>query len=584
MLKIESLKEVPRDLFMKKPFLRIVFLIVLEFFLSILIDPYIEIVSPFQNILINSLLPLFFLLILYFLTLRIVLSLFLVNFIHLLFVLINFKKTEILNSNIIYYDLILLPQYLEGLHLVFGFIITNILFLILGLSILIGIFYLIFKYDISFEMKTKFRILILICTILIFYYGNKKIGRTVAVELPIFKWSAFNQVNGASSVGVMGNIELGYLLSNHELKKSKPKKIDLFWNDPLLVEVPVTPIEVSVKPDIILIQSESLVDPGDLKGIHSDYALNYIRASINREKQGYLIPPVLGGYTLQTEFEVLTGISTHFFGSRAAYYDLPLDTVVSLPKVMNKNNYRTVALHPNDKKYWNREIAFKKLGFSQFKDLDHYWQWKDERDFKNTHNLVSDFTLVKSIITELEISNQPSLIFAISLGNHGPWGMFGDTLPVQLNLQEKQKKIIVDYLHSTQEVDDSFKILLNYLKNRKRPTLLIFYSDHLPGFGEIFDALPFKNNRSPVLQGVPLFVWSSYSLPYSLPEYLPSYLLGGWILKASGIPAENQFIGSQKLCDTMQLQRESYETILNKYEPIWDNYKHMSGYFLTHSK
>ncbi len=584
MLKIESLKGNFRYLLTSKPLFQLVFLVVIEFFLSILVDPYIEILSPFQNSVINSILPLFLILILYYFTMRLVLSIFLTNLLHILLVLVNFKKTEILNSNLIYYDFLLVNQYIEGLHLILGFISSYFPFILIGFILLLGIIYLIIQKEKPYTLKPKFRAIILVFIIIFTYYTNKIVGKYIPVEIPFLNWSTFNQIQGATAVGVTGNLQMGYLLSGHELKKIDPNKIKLFWNEPFHLYEALPSIDLELKPDVIILQSESLIDPGDLQQLNKKYSLNFIRSNISKDKQGYVVPPVWGGYTLQTEFEVLTGISTNFFGSRAAYYDLPLDTVPSIPKIFHSNQYKTIALHPNDGKYWNRNIAFQKLGFAEFKDLQHYWQWKDDRKFKNSHNLISDYTFIKSILQELDQVSSPTLLFAISLGNHGPWGMFDDSEEINLPLEDSQKKILSDYLHTTKEVDDSFKILFNYLKQRKRPTLLIFYSDHLPGFGDLYSSIPFKNNRSPVSQGVPLFVWSNYPLPYSLPEYLPSYLLGGWILKASGIQAENQFIGAQKLCDTMQMQRESYETILQKYESIWDNYKHMSGYFLTHSK
>jgi phosphoglycerol transferase MdoB-like AlkP superfamily enzyme len=584
MLKIEFLKSNYIDIFKTNSFVRILIIIFLEFFLSILIDPYIEIFSPVQNILVNAIIPTLFALLIYFLIQRIAITLLITNMLHIFLVLMNLKKTEILNSNIIYYDFLLVHQYLEGLHLVLGFIGSFFLVIFICFGIFLALILTALKFEQPSLLAFKYRISLVIITLLVSYYSHKYIGINTAVELPFFNWSAFNQVQGAYSVGVTGNIQLGYLVSGHDLKTAIQKNIDLFWNDPLLVSEDPTTFELVDKPDVIVLQSESLIDPGDIKDLHKKFSLNFIRSAISKDKQGYLLPPVWGGYTLQTEFEVLTGVSTNFFGSRASYYDLPLDTVLSIPKIYNSNQYKTIALHPNDRKYWNREIAFKKLGFSEFKDLDYYWQWKDDPNFKNTHNLISDFTLMKSIIQELEQSKTPTLLFAISLGNHGPWGMFGDSVSHSLNLEDSHKKVLSDYLHTTKEVDDSFKILLNYLKTRKKPTLLVFYSDHLPGFGDLYDSIHFKNNRKPTSQGVPIFVWSNYNLTYSLPEYLPSYLLGGWILTASGISPEKQFVGSSKLCNTMQKEKESYETIEGKYKEIWENYKHLSGYYLTHSK
>ena len=225
MLKIEFLKSNHIDIFKTNSFVRILIIIFLEFFLSILIDPYIGLFSPVQNILVNAIIPTLFALLIYFLIQRISITLLITNMFHIFLVLMNLKKTEILNSNIIYYDFLLVHQYLEGLHLVLGFIGSFFLVIFICFGIFIALILTALKFEQPSLLAFKYRISLVITTLLVSYYSHKYIGINTPVELPFFNWTAFNQVQGAFSVGVTGNIQLGYLVSGHELKTAIQKRV-----------------------------------------------------------------------------------------------------------------------------------------------------------------------------------------------------------------------------------------------------------------------------------------------------------------------------------------------------------------------
>src|SRR5690606_17873609 len=124
--------------------------------------------------------------------------------------------------------------------------------------------------------------------------------------LPSLDWEVFTQNHGARVAGVSGNLVLGRLASGRVEPVREPGLAEAFWNDPLVLEAQAAlqAAPGAEKPDIIVIQSESLFDPATLCGVPKETVLE---AFAEHGEGGELEVPVYGGRTLQTEFEMLTG-------------------------------------------------------------------------------------------------------------------------------------------------------------------------------------------------------------------------------------------------------------------------------------
>jgi phosphoglycerol transferase MdoB-like AlkP superfamily enzyme len=168
-------------------------------------------------------------------------------------------------------------------------------------------------------------------------------------------------------------------------------------------------------PDIIIVQSESLFDVTRLKGIDTD-VMPAMRAAASRGWSDELRVPTFGGGTIRTEFEFLTALPLAALPQlRYPYLQLTEAEIPSIARELRSNGYRTLAIHPNGGAFWNRNHAFRALGFDRFLDADAFGS-ADRYGW-----YVSDASLVERIIAEMRDDDQPQMVMAISIQNHGPY-------------------------------------------------------------------------------------------------------------------------------------------------------------------
>ena len=78
--------------------------------------------------------------------------------------------------------------------------------------------------------------------------------------------------------------------------------------------------------NVVYVQLESFIDPDEIRGLElSEEAAPTWNALTEQYSSGYLTVPVVGAGTANTECEVLTGMSTRFFGPGEYPYQTQLD-------------------------------------------------------------------------------------------------------------------------------------------------------------------------------------------------------------------------------------------------------------------
>jgi len=91
-------------------------------------------------------------------------------------------------------------------------------------------------------------------------------------------------------------------------------------------------------------------------------------------------------------------------------------------------------------------------------------------------------------------------IFAITMGNHGPWREGG--LPIDPELQRRfatevpQGDDLLRYLEGLRRSDEMLRILLSGLRRRDYEGVLAFYGDHLPSLPQVFRHFAFDEGDS----------------------------------------------------------------------------------------
>lgn len=276
-------------------------------------------------------------------------------------------------------------------------------------------------------------------------------------------------------------------------------------------------------PLIVVWQSESFMDLRHF-GAENLNLPNLDRLRTQAAQWGRMTSVFEGGYTLRTEFAVLSGLlpeNVHIDASypylRASHY-----TDVVWPEKLRKAGFKTQFVHPYDKTFFLRHKAMPQLGFDKMLMLDEF-DHNPERDGP----YVSDLTLAKTVIKEIDKEpHARNFVFVASMGNHGPWepGRVGDlTDNVEI------------YCELLQRADHALGNLAHHLDGLDRPVWLLFYGDHAPLLKSFAD--PFPDPRTDYII-VPLGRARSHSQkPVREQEEAPWNLLGD-LLRYAGLNKE----------------------------------------------
>ncbi len=239
-------------------------------------------------------------------------------------------------------------------------------------------------------------------------------------------------------------------------------------------------IETAGAPLIVVWQSESFLDMRRL-GI-SNLSLPALDALRKRACRWGLLGNVFeGGYTMRTEFAVLSGLDPGQLGNDAGHPYLSARRYGRLawPSRLREAGWQTLFVHPYDRTFFMRHRALPELGFDRLIMLD---------DFNHAASpeapYITDADLgrrVAQLCLEAD-QHQPGLVFVASMGNHGPWqpGRTAERLTDPLRI----------YCRLLEAADEALAALVQELERLERPVWLVFYGDHAPLLKSFADPFP----------------------------------------------------------------------------------------------
>ncbi|MBB3226115.1 phosphoglycerol transferase MdoB-like AlkP superfamily enzyme [Luteibacter sp. Sphag1AF] len=304
-------------------------------------------------------------------------------------------------------------------------------------------------------------------------------------------------------------------------------------------------------PDIVIIQSESFFDPSIIRGYeHEDFAPNLHRLAAE-SSHGSLHVPTFGGGTIRTEFEVLTGLSLRYFADmQFPYLQMHNKVVPGMVRALRSHGYETVAVHGNDAGFWNRTSAFKSIGFDRFVSLPDF-----PKDYKKDGEYMADSAMTDEIMAQLPDAGEPRLVFAISMEAHGPYDKTinidaneRDAIPVPAGIDGSAKLQLQNYIYHMRHADAELGRLADLLKKRERPTLLLFYGDHLPALVDTYNKAGFANGEGMLTQTVPWILYDAHGDgPAPERQDLAAWMLPGFVLERAGVHDDAYFALTQVL-------------------------------------
>ena len=239
----------------------------------------------------------------------------------------------------------------------------------------------------------------------------------------------------------------------------------------------------TTRPNVILVQLESFFDVTTLEGVtYSKEPLPNLRQQISQYPSGLLRVPVIGAGTVNSEFEVLTGMRVQDFG--AAEYPfksvLTRETCETVAYDLLKSGYRTHAIHNHQGSFYGRDEVYKHLGFEDFTSIEYF----RDPEF-NENSWAKDTLLTEEILELINGTTERDFVFAVSVQAHGKYPSEyqpgEDDVYVTGGIEDAESLAKLNYyLGQLYEVDQFIGELYRAVMELEEETVLVFYGDHLP--------------------------------------------------------------------------------------------------------
>ncbi len=244
--------------------------------------------------------------------------------------------------------------------------------------------------------------------------------------------------------------------------------------------------------DVVAVLSESFFDPRILPGVSfSENPLdNYDRLlTLPNCYSGLVYTTALGGGTVRPEFALLTGLTTDYMPDVTTPYWYVSHAFPTYVSNYKDAGYTTLAVHPYDKKFYARDTAYPLLGFDEFYGQEEVAQLV-EPSYKRGY--ITDETTFQAIQALADSREEPVFLFAITMQNHQPFkALEEEDIRIRVDapsLSEDSLTALTTYTQGLYDADGMLGALADWVDGRDRPTVLLFFGDHLPTLGSNFAA------------------------------------------------------------------------------------------------
>ena len=310
---------------------------------------------------------------------------------------------------------------------------------------------------------------------------------TVAQEKNVVASYFTNIAQGYMDYGFVYSFSSGFV--NWGMKE--PKTYDEAVVDALMQAVEsekaVTTVTTENGPNIITVLLESFVDPNEFNFMtYSQDPTPFFHYLEDNFTSGRLIMPVVGAGTANAEFEILTGMKLHYFGTGEYPYKTVMKEVEnceSIASYLKSIGYGTHAVHNNGGNFYSRVNAFSMMGFDSFTSKE----LMNITEFTPNEGWAEDSILAEETMKTLTSTPGPDLTYVITVGQHGVYPeeqvietpyceVYGLATPEETNAWTY-------YMHQANKTDQFMQELITYLEQLEEDTIVVFWGDHLPTMG-----------------------------------------------------------------------------------------------------
>ena len=312
-------------------------------------------------------------------------------------------------------------------------------------------------------------------------------------------FETWNQSEVYLKNGLILNFFDSYIKSNVKVPSDYSlKKIEHIKQE-LSTEYDSPPFE----PNIIILQIEAFMDPLTIPGItYSEDPIPNMRKLMVEYSSGELEVSVFGGATVNTEFEVLTGLPTKYLGigdypylTKATY-----EPIESIAHYLS-NHYQTTAIHDWYGDFYNRDKVFPNLGFERFISKENIVNGTYDKYY------MDDSCFEEYIPRVIKESEEKDFIYGITVQTHGPYPknqLESPSIKVTGNYKSEILYNIEQYINTLNKVDTVIGHLIEYFNTSDEPIIFFAFGDHQPSLEILNDPTFIKNHPE----------YDKYSVPY----------------------------------------------------------------------
>ncbi|MBG3081469.1 sulfatase-like hydrolase/transferase [Proteus mirabilis] len=438
-----------------------------------------------------------------------------------------------------------------------------------GVALVAMLIWLLINMLIAWRFSKKSRLTLRVSSLLLIVVG------VITIHFTVEKWQVEWEGTLPGGRGTVTNLIMsGYQTTYHPpyFKESA----DYFLEKANKTALPETQTEI--KPDIIILLQESTVNPS-IYQFDKDLALPDLFMFQKDEgvsAQSPLRVQTFGGGTWLSEFSILTGLNTDDFGARknSVFYFVVDNLNESLFRQLKAEGYYTVLLTPFNRSAYHAGYAYEQMGVDEIiqpQELGYPGHLEENLWKISTQDMLG---YIEEVLKKR--TDKPLFIFSLTMYEHGPYDE-SHTDDYQITGQTKSSNAPGKFSHYMEKIitsDPAIKDFSNFVAQREKPTMFLYFGDHQPNIELNNYQSPFTNPahitqftlRDNLTQGASL----------STGELTDISFLGGMILERARLPLSPFYkanIQMRHLCEGKLNDCED-EKLINSYKNyIYDKLK-----------
>ncbi len=317
--------------------------------------------------------------------------------------------------------------------------------------------------------------------------------------------------------------------------------------DQLLQSYEQTIPEPENMPNVLVVMNESFSDlkvVGDFE-TDVDY-MPFVKSLEENAIKGETLVSPFGGYTCNSEYEFLTGMSTGLFkAQQSPYMQMIFDYMpYSLPQHMKQLGYQTLAIHPYTGDGWNRNIVYNYMGFDDYISVEDFDILNPNPEYIRSY--ITDRSNYDAVLKYLEDKddNERAFVYNITMQNHGGYTDKNFESEVHLLNMSRNYPKTEQYLTLIKHADEDMKYLLERLSQFDEPTVVVMFGDHLPSvettfFKELYGTKSLDDLGTEELYKryiTPFFIWANFDIEEKQGVKTSPCFLSNMLMEVAGIP------------------------------------------------